>query len=117
MSRGKRARVLSADGWKWIQGKPGIKIGQTRFIQNFPEFKGKQLFKTMLSDNKTSLEAHSNDDQNIKTKKDPSSDLMGLLNKLAQPSSFIFSPNQNLVWNTNCAALEKEPAIRRVQIY
>ena len=89
MSRGKRARVLSADGWKWIQGKPGIKIGQTRFIQNFPEFKGKQLFKTMLSDNKTSLEAHSNDDQNIKTKRVSSSELMDLLNKLAQPSFFI----------------------------
>ena len=117
MSRGKRARVLSADGWKWIQGKPGIKIGQSRFIRNFPEFKGKQLFKIMISNNKASFKAQSNNDQNIKTKKDPSSDLMGLLNKLAQPSSFIFSPNQNFVWNTNCAALEKEPAIRRVQIY
>ena len=117
MSRGKRARVLSADGWKWIQGKPGIKIGQTRFKRNFPEIKGKQLFKTMISNNKTSLEAHSNDDQNIKTKKVSSSDLMDLLNKLAQPSSFISSPNQNLVWNNDCAASEKEQAIRRVQIY
>ena len=117
MSRGKRARVLSADGWKWIQGKPGVKIGQTRFIRNFPKFRGKQLFKTMISNGKTSLEAHSNDDQNIKTKKVSSSDLMDLLNKLAQPSSFISSPNQNLVWNNDCAASEKEQAIRRVQIY
>ena len=76
MSRGKRARVLSADGWKWIQGKPGIKIGQSRFIRNFPEFKGKQLFKIMISNNKTSLESQSNDDQNIKTKKVSSSDCL-----------------------------------------